>query len=284
MSTTTDTPTTTTTTGSSQTRSAPINGNIETYDGVSIPWTGGSRTNPRKEPASTKAYRPNDFKSKRKTEEDWEEGLGTENRLKTPEELTKDGDAILMTDWIGQIKLFMEKTGQDGVFHFVVKGVEVNLLKDYGSITPAQVLEGVNAIKTQGCPYDLQNLRMSAVAIRASLTNSMLQRIKAKVSLEASGPEVLAAVIAVHQVLDSSGCRILIDELRRMRLREFPAENVDEFNLKVLEKCRRIDSCLDKPRDLASMVAECYLHTQSLHFNIKSADLYDRATEGEDIS
>jgi hypothetical protein len=112
----------------------------------------------------------------------------------------------------------------------------------------------------------------------------MLQRIKAKVSLEASGPEVLAAVIAVHQVLDSSGCRILIDELRRMRLREFPAENVDEFNLKVLEKCHRIDSCLDKPRDLASMVAECYLHTQSLHFNIKSADLYDRATEGEDIS
>jgi hypothetical protein len=143
MSTTTDTPTTTTTTGSSQTRSAPINGNIETYDGVSIPWTGGSRTNPRKEPASTKTYRPNDFKSKRKTEEDCEEGLGTENRLKTPEELTKDGDAILMTDWIGQIKLFMEKTGQDGVFHFVVKGVEVNLLKDYGSITPAQVLEGV---------------------------------------------------------------------------------------------------------------------------------------------
>jgi hypothetical protein len=131
--------------------------------------------------------------------------------------------------------------------------------------------------------YDLQNLRMSGVAIRASLSNSMLQRIKAKVALDASGPEVLAAVIAVHQVLDSSGCRILVDELRKLRLREFPAENVDEFNLKVLEKCRRIDSCLDKPRDLASMVAECYLHTQSLHFNIKSAEVYDKATEGDEI-
>jgi hypothetical protein len=285
MSTTTDTPTTTTSTaGSPQTRPAPINGGIETYDGVSIPWTGGSRANPRTEPASTKAYRPSDFKSKRKTEEDCEEGLGTENRLKTPEELTKDTDAVLMTDWLAQLKVFMEKTGQDGVFYFTVKETEVNLLKNYGSITPSQVSAGVKAIREQNCPYDAQNLRMSAVAIRASLTNSMLQRIKAKVSLEASGPEVLAAVIAVHQVLDSSGCRILVDELRKMRLREFPAENVDEFNLKVLEKCRRIESCLDKPRDLASMVAECYLHTQSLHFNLKSADLYDRTTEGEDLA
>jgi hypothetical protein len=154
MSGTTPTTATGSTTGT-LTRPAPINGGIETFDGVSIPWTGGSRRTARKEPASTKAYRPNDFKSKRKTEEDCEEGLGSENRLKTPEELLKDADAILMTDWIGQMKLFMEKTGQDGVFHFVVKDTEVNLLKDYGSITSSQVKEGVDAIKTHNCPYDL---------------------------------------------------------------------------------------------------------------------------------
>jgi hypothetical protein len=282
---TTETTTRPDTTGTSA-RAAPINGGVETFDGVDIPWTGGSRqaTTARTEPASIKAYRPNDFKSKRKAEEDCQDGLGTENRLKTPEEILKDADAVLMTDWIGQLQMFMENTGQDGVFHFMVNTTEVNLLKNYGSITPEQVTNGVRAIKTTACPYDLQNLRTSAVAIRASLTNSMLQRIKARVELNASGPEVLAAVIAIHQVLDSSGCRVLVDELRVMRLNNFPAENVDEFNLKILEKCRRIDSCIGKPADLASMVAECYLHTQSLHFNMKAEALYDTATEGGSVS
>jgi hypothetical protein len=62
-------------------------------------------------------------------------------------------------------------------------------------------------------------------------------------------------------------------------LNNFLAENVNKFNLKILEKCRQIDSCIGKPADLASMVAECYLHTQLLHFNIKAEALYDTATE-----
>jgi hypothetical protein len=70
-----------------------------------------------------------------------------------------------MTDWIGQLQMFMENTGQDGVFHFMVNTTEVNLLKNYGSIAPEQVKTGVDAIKTMACPYDIQNLRTSAVAI-----------------------------------------------------------------------------------------------------------------------
>jgi hypothetical protein len=112
----------------------------------------------------------------------------------------------------------------------------------------------------------------------------MLQRIKARVEMSASEPEVLAAVIAVHQVLDLSGCRVLVDELNVMQLNNFPAENVNEFNLKILEKCRLIDSCIGKPADLASMVAECYLHTQSLHFNKKAEARYDTATEGGSVT
>jgi hypothetical protein len=104
-------------------RAPPINGGVETFYGVVIPWTGGSRqaTTARTEPASIKAYCPNDFKSKRKAEEDCQEGLGTENRLKSPEEILKDADAVLMTD---------------SVFHFMLNGTEVNLFKNYGLIMP----------------------------------------------------------------------------------------------------------------------------------------------------
>jgi hypothetical protein len=270
--------TTGTTATSVRATGTPLNGGIETLGSERIPWTGGSRTNPRSGPASIKAYRPADYKSKRKCEEDCTEGIGEHFRLKTPDEIIKDADATLLIDWVDQLRLFMEDTGQDGVFHLQHNGKEINLLEDFGSMDPTEVAEAVTAIKSETCPYDINNLKTSGVAIRASLSTSMLHRIKAMVALNASGPEVLAAVIAAHQVLDSSGCRVLVNELTKLRLSEYPAENMDEFRLKIIEKGRRIDGCLDKPQDLPALVAECFRNTQSLEFNMEVAALYTQAS------
>jgi hypothetical protein len=106
----------------------------------------------------------------------------------------------------------------------------------------------------------------------------MLQRIKGMVTVNASGPETLAAVVAAHQVLDTSGCRILVEELRKLKLREFPAENVDEFRLKVLEKGRRIEGCLLPPPDLPALIAACFRGTQSVDFNMEVAEWYKKAS------
>jgi hypothetical protein len=54
-------------------------------------------------PPSTKAYRPSDYKSKRKCEEDCTEGTGKKLQLKTPDEIIKDADAVLFVDWIDQL-------------------------------------------------------------------------------------------------------------------------------------------------------------------------------------
>jgi hypothetical protein len=107
----------------------PINGGVETLGAEQIAWTGGPRETPRTRPASTKAYRPSDYKSKRKCEEDCTEGLGDKFQLKTPDEIVKDAEAILFVDWIDQLRLFMEDTGQDGVIYLTNKDdKEVNLL------------------------------------------------------------------------------------------------------------------------------------------------------------
>jgi hypothetical protein len=175
----------------------------------------------------------------------------------------------------------MEDTGQDGVFHLTHKGKEVNLLKDFGQMNIDETKAAVAVIKALGCPYDATNFKTSGTAVRASLATTMLHRIKGMVPVDASGPETLAAVIQAHQVLDSSGCRVLVEELSKMRLRNFPAENVDEFRLKVIEKCRRIDGCLIPPPDFPALVCECFRHTQSVDFNVESAALYKRANRGE---
>jgi hypothetical protein len=109
----------------------------------------------------------------------------------------------------------------------------------------------------------------------------MLNRIKGMIPVDASGPEMLAAVIQAHQVLDSSGCRILCEELAKMRLNAYPAKNVGEFRLKVIEKCRRIDGCLLPPSDLPSLVVECFRNTKSVDFNVKVSAIYKRANLGE---
>jgi hypothetical protein len=90
-------------------------------------------------PVSTKAYRPSDYKSKRKCEEDCTEGLDESYRLKTPDEIVKDPNAMLLVDWEDQLRLFMEDTGQDGVFHLQHKGSEINLLKNFGKMNIAEI-------------------------------------------------------------------------------------------------------------------------------------------------
>jgi hypothetical protein len=155
---------------------------------------------------------------------------------------------------------------------------EINLLVDFGSLDVEETTTAVQAIKTLNCPYDENNLKTSGIAVRALLSTSMLQRIKGMVTVNASGPETLAAVVAAHQVLDTSGCRILVEELRKLKLREFPAENVDEFRLKVLEKGRRIEGCLLPPPDLPALIAACFRGTQSVDFNMEVAEWYKKAS------
>lgn len=228
----------------------PINGGIETCGTERIAWTGGPRVTLRTRPASTKAYRPSDYKSKRKCEEDCTEGIGDKFQLKTPDEILKDTDAVLFVDWIDQLRMFLVDTGQDGVFYLTNDDdKEINILTDFGAFNIDETTKAVAKIRALNCPYDSTNLKNSGIAVRASLSTTMLQRIKGMVPVDASGPETLAAVVAAHQVLDTTGCRILVEELRKLKLREFPAENVDEFRLKVLEKGRCIE-----------LKVACYLH------------------------
>lgn len=269
---------TSSTTASLPKTTAPINGGVEICGAERIAWTGGSRTTPITVPASSRAYRPTEYKSKRKCEEDCSSGIGDKFELKTPDEIIKDADAVLFVDWIDQLQMFMEDTGQDGVFYLTKGRKEINLLTDFGALDVEETTAAVNSIKRLGCTYDATNLKTSGIAVRASLSTSMLQRIKGMVPVNASGPETLAAVVAAHQILDTTGCRILTEELLKLKLSEFPAENVDQFRLKVLEKGRRIEGCLLPLPDLPALIAKCFRGSQSVDFNMEVATWYKKAT------
>jgi hypothetical protein len=199
--------------------------------------------------------------------------------LKTPDEILKDAEAVLFVDWIDQLRMFLVDTGQDGVFYLTNDDdKEINILDNFGAFDTDETTKAVAKIKELGCPFDAANLKTSGIAVRGSLSTTMLQRIKGMVPVDASGPETLAAIVAAHQVLDTTGCRILVEELRKLKLREFPAENVDEFRLKVLEKGRRIEGCLLPPPDLPALIASCFKGTQSVDFNMEVAEWSKKAS------
>jgi hypothetical protein len=91
--------------------------------------------------------------------------------------------------------MYMEDTGQDGVFYLEDEDdKEIYFLTEFGAFDVEETTKAVNKIKNENCSYDESNLKTSGVAIRASLSTSMLQRIKGLVPVNASGPETLAAM------------------------------------------------------------------------------------------
>jgi hypothetical protein len=167
----------TSTRATTPTPTRPVNGGVESLGAEQIAWTGGPRAKLRSHPASTKAYRPSDYKLKRKCEENCTEGIGDKFQLKTPDEIIKDhAKAVLFVDWIDQLHMHMEDTGQDGVFYLQDEDEKVvYFLAEFGAFDVDETAKAVKTIKDQNCSYDASNLKTSGIAIRASLSTTMLQ-------------------------------------------------------------------------------------------------------------
>jgi hypothetical protein len=72
----------------------------------------------------------------------------------------------------------MEDTGQYGVFYLEDKDdkeVYVYFLAECGAFDVEETTKAVKKIKDQNCSYDESNLKTSGIAIRASLSTTMLQ-------------------------------------------------------------------------------------------------------------
>ena len=109
------------------------------------------------------------------------------------------------------------------------------------------------------CDYDLHNLDNSAIAIQASVSASMWRQVHRSVRINASGPEILYAILQKHQLSSAASVRLLLQKLQELNIRKEPQENVDKFADKVLEFARRIEGTGNCPSDLNVVVAKYFL-------------------------
>jgi hypothetical protein len=263
----------------------PRVGGVETIRGEAYAWTGGSAilANARTKPASMKAYRPQDFKSLAKAEKDCTEGLPESHRLSTPDKISSDTTVVSMQTWIERVKTALEERGMDSVFRMFDGTVEHYLLEEFGRAETDKVANWVIAVKARACEYDEQNLMMSGKMLLASLDLDMLKKTEREVSSNASGPEVFAAVINLHQALNSSAVRMLTEQLQKLKLTKEPGENVSTFSDKVLDIAKRIQGAgpITCPRDLPHLVYECFQGCSTPVFAMEATTMCFKATKGD---
>ena len=254
-------------------------------------WTGGGAAASTKitEPRTMKAYRPNDFKSQVKMEEACTAGLPATHHLSTPDKLTTDTKAVSFKTWIDRIRDEVEQRGMDSVFRIQGPDGEIYILQTFGKATRKTVDDWVAMLTITGvgeapiCTFDKDNLQMSGTMIRHSLDIDMLKKLENDVPAQATGPEVFAAVVNIHQALSSSAVRVLVTQLQALKLAKEPAENVESFADKVSEIAKRIqgtgpDTC---PQDLPTLVYECFLGSSTPIFDSDVVLVYNKADRGE---
>ena len=255
-------------------------------------WTGGGAMSSSKliEPRTMKAYRPSEFKAQVKMEESCTAGLPATHYLSTPDKLTStDTTAVSFKTWIDQIRDEIEQRGMDTVFRIVEGDAETYILDTFGKASRDIVAKWVTTLSETGvggkpvCTFDKENLRMSGTMIRHSLDIDMLKKLESDVPAQATGPEVFAAVVNIHQALSSSAVRVLVAKLQALKLSKEPAENVESFADKVSDIAKRIqgtgpETC---PHDLHTLVYECFIGSSTQIFQSNVILVYNRADQGD---
>ena len=249
-------------------------------------WVGGSNLTANKlvRPRSTLAWRPDDYKSAARVEEQCQKGLPIERQL------SEDGKAskITLTSWITSLRVNLEERGLDTVFRIInnTTGAETYLLEKWGESKNEEMIETWVKNLREGlptsagpCTFDEDNLIWSGKAVLNSISLDMWESIEKSLPPYPSGPEVFGAVIRKKQYLNASSVRKMVDQLQGMKLISEPGQNVNTFANKILELANRIEGSGGAPADLALIVAGTFLGGTVQAFELKVLGLHDRLDE-----
>jgi hypothetical protein len=91
--------------------------------------------------------------------------------------------------------------------------------------------------------------------IRNSISVDLWNQIESEISHDASGPEVLMAVIMAHQITSASFVQGMLEALKGAKLSQQPAEDVVELSKKLSELAARIEGSGPAPNNLAQVIA-----------------------------
>ena len=87
------------------------------------------------------------------------------------------------------------------------------------------------------------------------------------------------SIILYQQQLNDSEVRVSIDKLKELKLKREPAQNVETFSGKVSKIAKQIEGSRGAPKDLTSLVAQTFLESEVLSFNMEAIWLHTKANK-----
>ena len=218
-----------------------------------VAWTGGPPfLNKLTVPRSPMCYRPTDFRGATKVHE------GATQGLLVKIDVTKE-NKVTQVAFLNNLTAYLKKHGLDSVFWLfcgtATARTQSYIIRDYARYDYEQVRVEVDDLLANGNAYDHTNLEWSGEAILNSVGPTLLGDLQKFLTEEIYGPLVFMRVMGILQSCTTSALRTVEIQLRDMKLRKEPAENVDTYCNKVQEKCRLLEGADRLPIDAPSMIA-----------------------------
>ena len=190
-------------------------------------------------------FRPLGFKDSCKTQELCITYSGTKfNGLPT----SKDSKAnIPLKNYKDECRQHMIKQGMWDVFNIpaTAGSKSWDLFKDHGRLPFEHVKNHIEVLRkdeTRADSYVIQNLNWSDSFLRNTLHHELLAKFLRYVPITASGPEIFMATVTVCFSDSYDALEQTKIELKTIKLKDFPGENVQDCVAKILDLCERLES------------------------------------------
>ena len=247
----------------------PARGGVDTFPTGDIAWTGGNPYDKNvTSPAANGCYRPMEPDKARKVEDKCLQPLPETRRLAPIS--TKTGQKqVPLIQWMKDVQAHLITNGMDGVFYAVnaKTNTELSLLEQWSKTTIHEVAEWIKVEPWDF--YDMDNLRMSGKFLRDSISDDLYERIKFAIQGNEVGPLIYVAVVQDMQQIGTVAARMIVDEVRKLHIKDIPGEDVKALTNTLFEYCSRLEGVQAVPFDLAGIVAACFLKSATLAFNIE---------------
>jgi hypothetical protein len=247
-----------------------------------VPWVGGSALTGqgRTSPLDILCYRPSDFRSKQRQYEALKAGLEASRRLELGD--NKKDHVMSLVAWIQEIKLLVETRGFDTVFRVTNSAStfgtsEVYLVQKWGDMK-LKTIEDFVATLTD--PYDVENLRLSGLALRDSLGPELYSRVSSLSTPDKSGPVLFKIAVDQMMHMNDAQVRNLSNKLGDLRLRDIPGENVAKLGETITQIAREITGSGREPNDLLQLVSRPYTKGTAKMFESNALTLHSRVLNG----
>jgi hypothetical protein len=93
------------------------------------------------------------------------------------------------------------------------------------------------------------------------------------------GPVLYNAIVHDMQQVGDVAARLIVDEVRKLKLTDIPGENVKTLTSIIFEYAKHLEGVCAVPPDMASIVTACFTKSSTLTFNIEQLAVKKLAAE-----